>query len=330
MNRRGPRFLVTGATGFIGINLVRRIRTGGDRVTALVRPSSPPERRAELERLGVRCVEGDLETGAGLAAAAAGADRVIHLAGLVKARTAAAYFRVNATGTRRLVSALAARPDPPRLVVCSSLAAAPTGGRPPVSLYGRSKLAAEAAARHGAARLPVVIVRPPVVYGPGDAEFLPSLLPMARRGVMLKGGLGPRRFSLIHVGDLCTALLAAAERGRVVGGDDPAAGVYTVSDGVDYSAEDICRALARALGRRPPLIIPVPGPLVFLAAAGSELAGRVRGTVPVFSRDKARELRCPAWTCTTGRAAADLGFRARTTLDHGLAELVRDGIGGRP
>ncbi|MFG1619702.1 NAD-dependent epimerase/dehydratase family protein [Nonomuraea wenchangensis] len=323
------RFLVTGATGFIGRSLVRRLRADGHAVTALVRVSSSPRRRHELDRLGVDSVEGDLETGAGLPAAVAAADRVIHLAGLVKARTAVDYFRVNAEGTRRLVSALAARPDPPRLVVCSSLAASPTA-RPPVSYYGLSKLAAETAARRVARRLPVVIVRPPIVYGPGDTEFLPSLLPMARLGVMLKGGLGPRRFCLIHVGDLCTALLAAAERGRTVRQDDPAAGVYTVCDGVEHSAEDICLALTRALGRRPPLVIPVPGPLVELAAAGAEVVGRVRGTVPILNRDKAREMRCPSWTCPTGRAAAELGFQARTTLQHGLAALVRDEIGGSP
>ncbi|MEZ7125250.1 NAD-dependent epimerase/dehydratase family protein [Nonomuraea sp. AD125B] len=319
------RFLVTGATGFIGRSLVRRLRADGHAVTALVRVSSAPRWRHELDRLGADCVEGDLETGAGLPEAVAAADRVIHLAALVKARAPADYFRVNAEGTGRLLSALTARPDPPRLVLCSSLAVSP-----PVSYYGLSKLAAETAARRVAGRLPVVIVRPPVVYGPGDTEFLPSLLPMARRGVMLKGGLGPKRFCLIHVVDLCTALLAAAERGGTVRHDDPTAGVYTVCDGVEHSAEDICLALARALGRRPPLVIPVPGPLVDLAAAGAEVVGRVRGTVPILNRDKARELRCPSWTCTTGRAAAELGFRARITLQHGLAALVRDEIGGSP
>ncbi|MEV4286045.1 NAD(P)-dependent oxidoreductase [Nonomuraea bangladeshensis] len=319
------RFLVTGATGFIGRSLVRRLRADGHAVTALVRVSSARRWRHELDRLGADCVEGDLETGAGLPEAVAAADRVIHLAALVKARAPADYFRVNAEGTGRLLSALTARPDPPRLVLCSSLAVSP-----PVSYYGLSKLAAETAARRVAGRLPVVIVRPPVVYGPGDTEFLPSLLPMARRGVMLKGGLGPKRFCLIHVGDLCTALLAAAERGGTVRQDDPAAGVYTVCDGVEHSAEDICLALARALGRRPPLVIPVPGPLVDLAAAGAEVVGRVRGTVPILNRDKARELRCPSWTCTTGRAAAELDFQARIPLQDGLAALVRDEIGGSP
>ena len=116
---------------------------------------------------------------------------------------------------------MAELPSPPRLVFCSSLAAAGPSvpGRPrreeetpaPVSLYGRSKLGGEQAVREFADRVPSVILRPPIVYGPGDQEFLPSMLPMARMGVMLKSGFGPKHYSLIHVDDLCTALLAATD-----------------------------------------------------------------------------------------------------------------------
>jgi dihydroflavonol-4-reductase len=328
------RFLVTGATGFIGSHLVRRIRAHGDAVTVLVRSTSRPERRAELERLGVSGVEGDLATGAGLAEAVRGVNRVIHLAALVKARDPADYVRVNAEGTRRLMSAVAARPDPPRVVVCSSLTAAGPSPAPgavgggPVSHYGRSKLGAENAAREFADRVPVVIVRPPIVYGPGDTEFLPSLLPMARRGLMLQGGLRQKWYSLIHVHDLCSALVAAAERGRTVRAPGTLDGVYTVSDGDVHTTADICAALADVLGWPRLLVIPVPDAIVFLAAAGSELVGRVRGTVPVFSRDKAREMRCSDWTCTSDRAVAELGFHARIPLRRGLAELVGAHNGG--
>jgi dihydroflavonol-4-reductase len=327
-------FFVTGATGFIGSELVRQIRERGDAVTALVRPTSPPMRREELQRLGVRSIEGDLRNNAVLAEAVRNADLVIHLAALVKARQPSDYYQVNTDGTRRLMSALAELSDPPRIVLCSSLAAAgPTLGQAgesgPVSHYGRSKLAAECAAREYANQVPLVIVRPPIVYGPGDTEFLPSLLPMARRGVMFQGGRGQKWYSLIHVSDLCSALLAAAERAPTVTVDDLAAGLYTVSDGVQHSTEDIFEALAHALGRRQLAIIPVPDAVVYLAAAGSELFARVRGTVPIFNRDKAREMRCSAWTCTTDRAALDLGFTPRIPLHHGLAELICTANGHR-
>lgn len=322
-------FLLTGGTGFIGQRLARRITERGDTLTALVRRTS---KRGPLEALGVRFAEGDLLSGEGLAEAARGVDCVLHLAGVTKARDEEGYFQGNAEGTRRLMKALATLPTPPRLIYCSSLAAGGPSlpGRPrreeeppaPVSLYGRSKLGGEAAVREYADKVPSVILRPPIVYGPGDQEFLPSLLPMAKLGLVLKSGFGPKHYSLIHVDDLCTALLAAADRGPTLNKRDPAAGLYTVSDGTEYAWEEFCVTLAQAMGRSPPAVVPVPEAVSYVVGLGSELAARVRGTVPMLSRDKVREMRCPAWTCSTERATRDLGFTPAIPLAQGLKSAL--------
>ena len=319
-------FLLTGGTGFIGQRLARRIIDRGDTLTALVRPSS---RRGPLEAMGARFAVGDLTTGEGLAEAVRDVDCVLHLAGVTKAREPAGYFEGNANGTRRVVEAMAALPRPPRLVYCSSLAAAgpSTPERPrreedapaPVSIYGRSKLGGEDAVREYVDRVPCVIVRPPIVYGPGDTEFIPSMLPMAKKGLAIKSGFGPKRYSLIHVDDLCTALLAAAERGPTMAKDDPARGVYTVSDGREYTWEDVCGALAGALGRGRPTVVPVPDVIGYLIGLGSELMARLKGTVPILNRDKVREMTCPAWTCSTERASRELGFAPSIPLAQGIA-----------
>ncbi|AGC45491.1 hypothetical protein MYSTI_04191 [Myxococcus stipitatus DSM 14675] len=323
------RFLLTGGTGFIGQRLASRIIERGDSLTALVRPSS---RRDALAALGAQFAVGDLTTGEGLAEAVRDVDCVLHLAGVTKAREPAGYFEGNANGTRRVAEAMAALPRPPRLVYCSSLAAAgpSTPQRPrreedtpaPVSTYGRSKLGGEEAVRELADRVPSVIVRPPMVYGPGDAEFIPSVMPMARRGLALKSGFGPKRYSLIHVDDLNTTLLAAAERGLTLDKSDPARGVYTVSDGREYTWEEICAAVARAMGRRPPTVLPMPDSLSYLIGLGSEAVARLRGTIPILNRDKVREMTCPSWTCTTERASRELGFAPTIPLDRGLLETL--------
>jgi dihydroflavonol-4-reductase len=317
--------LLTGATGFIGQHLARNLVARGDRVTALVRHTSVT---GPLEAVGVRLTRGDLVTAEGLPEALRGVDVVIHLAGVTKALDEVDFQRGNAQATRRLVEAMARLERPARLVLCSSLAAAgpSRAGQPrretdapaPVSAYGRSKLGAEQAVRDFAARIPSVIVRPPIVYGPGDREFLPSLLPMLRWGVALKSGQGPKHYSLIHVDDLCAALVAAAERGATVSAEDAAAGVYFVSDGREYTWEEVCEALARALGRARARVVALPDAVGHVVGLGMELQARLRGTVPMLNRDKARDMACEAWTCTPERARDALGFMPGTAIEQGF------------
>ena len=114
------RWLVTGATGFIGTTLVERLIARGDEVRALVRD---PGRARELRSMGAELVTGDVSRPESLDGAVPDVDAVVHLAGLVKALTREELFRVNAEGTRALAAA-ATRSGRPRFVLVSSLAAA--------------------------------------------------------------------------------------------------------------------------------------------------------------------------------------------------------------
>ncbi|HME92138.1 MAG TPA: NAD-dependent epimerase/dehydratase family protein, partial [Myxococcaceae bacterium] len=322
-------FLLTGGSGFIGSNLARAAISRGHRVRALVRRTSV---RAALEAAGAAVVEGDLFTGEGVRAALEDVDCILHLAGATKARSAVEFHRCNAESTRTLAEAAASLPKPPRLVYCSSLAAAgPTSaGKPksedeepsPVSTYGRSKLAGEMALRQFADRLPCVIVRPPIVYGPCDREFLPALLPMARMGLMLKSGFGPKYYSLVHVDDLCEGILGAALKGKTLDPNDPAQGVYFLSDGCEYSWEEFSAALSRALGRSPARVLSLPDVVSYAAGLGAQLNALLRGRVPMLSLDKARELRCEAWTCSSERAKNELCYQPSVPLDKGLEQTI--------
>ncbi|SEQ47334.1 NAD-dependent epimerase/dehydratase family protein [Streptomyces radiopugnans] len=333
------RYLVTGATGFVGTRLVRRLLEEGHTVAALVRDPARARLPAAVEPLG-----GDLADGRGLSRAAAwGADRVIHLAGAVRAAPGSGcggYASVNAGGTRRLCRALAALPRPPRLVHCSSLAAAGPSppGRPrreddppaPVSAYGRSKLAGEEELRAVSAAVPGTVVRPPIVYGPGDADFLPALLATVRGGVLPVCGFGPRRCSLIHVDDLCRVLLAAADRGSTVGPRPSSRGIYHAGDGTGHRWQDLAAAVAKLTGHRPPTTVPLPRPVAYAAAWGAETAARVRGRPSVLCRDKVRELARPAWICGHERAARELGFTPEVFWPAGLADALRTVPGAWP
>jgi nucleoside-diphosphate-sugar epimerase len=319
------RFLLTGATGFIGLNLAERIAGAGHRVRALVRASS---RVDELRRLGAELLPGDVTDPTSLPAAVEGCEVVVHLAGLVKALDRAHYFRVNVEGTRHLALACAAARPRPRLVLVSSLAAAGPAGvrRPrkeedapaPVSQYGESKLAAERIVQELAGRLDATIVRPPIVYGPRDKELLPQLFRMARLGLIFKAGFREKRYSVIHVEDLCRGILAAAERGKGVG-ESGTEGTYFLADGAEHTWEHIGRAASEAVGTRA-RVVPLPEAASYLVAAGSALLAGLTRRPAMLSFDKVSEIREAAWTCAIDRAVAELGFSPRYPLAAGMRQ----------
>ncbi len=299
------RYLVTGADGFIGRHLVRHLVERGHDDTAPVRDG----RRIS----GNRTAPGNLATGAGLLDAVQGADHVIHLAGVTKAADARVYAAINTAGTARLHTAVAAQPHPPRLVYCSSLAASGPGrqrhedGPPaPVSAYGRSKLGGELALGHRSARIPFVIVRPPIVYGPGDHEFLPRLVAAVRAGLLpAVGRPGPRHYSLIHVDDLYRALITAAE--SAVSGV-----VHHVSNGTEHLLDEIGTTATTVLGPRSPRVACIPAPL----ARG---LFRALGRTTMVNPDKVAEAVHPASTCAPDR----LPFTPRIRLTEGLTAALR-------
>jgi dihydroflavonol-4-reductase len=327
------RVLVTGATGFIGTALVRRLIQGGDEVRSLVRKSSSTSTLGELP---VEMVLGDLADEESLRRAVAGCELVYHLAGAVKALRPRDFFRVNGEGTRRVAVACAAAPTPPRLVYVSSLAAAgPSAAhRPrheedperPVSLYGESKLEGERALRSLSGRMSASVVRPPIVYGPGDREFLPLLARMARLGLSVQVGLAERRYSTLHVDDLCEGLLAVARRGKPVRGEG-SEGTYFLDDGAEHTWAEIGRVACAALGRRT-VQLRLPIFLALAAAAVSSLRSALSGEPAIVSFDKLKEVRERAWTCSSDRARREVGYCPRFPLEPGLADALL-GFGAR-
>ncbi|MET9384969.1 NAD-dependent epimerase/dehydratase family protein [Streptomyces sp. NPDC002928] len=327
--------LLTGATGFVGQRLARHLIRQGHTVTALVRAVSSPPALQRLRSLGVSCTVTELQESRTLSCALKEADAVMHLAAVTRAADARDYHRVNAGGTRAVLRTAAALGTPPTVVFCSSIAAAgpSTPGRPrtetdapaPVSHYGRSKLAAEAVVRGHADRVPATIVRPPVVYGPGDPGLFPTLAGMVRAGVGVRPAPSGAHYCLVHVDDLCAALLTALTAGRRLGPEEPGAGMYQVCDGTPRSWQEICRSAARALDRKPPLLLSLPRTAVMAAAAVAEAAARSRGGQALLNRDKARELVQASWTCTSDQARAELGFvPVRTALDREFRAALAD------
>jgi nucleoside-diphosphate-sugar epimerase len=336
------RVLVTGATGFIGAHLVRRLRAHGDQVTCLVRPTS---NRAMLESLGVNFALGDVTDADSVTEAVGDHEIVYHLAGLTMALRRAELQRVNVGGMRNVVQACARSARPPVLVAVSSIAAAGPArgyGAPldereapaPISHYGRSKLAGERILAEFADRVPITIVRPPIVYGEGDRASLPLFAGIHRVGVHLSPGLRARPFSFVHAADLSEALVLAATRGqRLRSADDatPAAnargevdarGIYFAAGEEIVSYGEFGRRIGQALGRPRTLVIPIMAVTVWSVALGSEFVAQARRRPMIFNLDKAREALAGAWVCSTEALHRDTGFRPLKPLDERLAQTA--------
>ena len=306
--------LVTGGTGFIGSHLLDKLSALGQPARCLLRRKARPRRLPP----GIEAAYGDLIGGEGVEEAVRGADTVIHLAGVTKALAARDYYAGNVRATETLARALAGRAI--RLVHVSTLAAiGPSGdGTPvdedaqprPLTHYGKSKLEAERMVR--ALAPDAVIVRPPVVYGPRDTDVF-RMLKSISKGWMLEIGGGERWFSVIYVGDLVEGLLAAR---RGVPGR-----AYFLAHPQPVSWSELGAAAARIMARRP-RVVRVPPGVAYAVGLGAEVWSQVTRNPGIISREKVAEARCRWWICDTRRAAAELGFEARTPLDAGLAATL--------
>jgi len=311
----GSTVLVTGGGGFIGGHLVARLVRDRRRVRCLLRPL--PGRSGPA---GAETVWGDVTDPKTLPRAVAGVETIFHLAGKTKARSLEEFRATNRDGTVNLLNAVREEGAPlRRFVLVSSLAAAGPSGedRPreeedppaPVSFYGRSKLEAEEALIGAERGFGAAILRPAVVYGPGERDVF-QVLRWIARGFRPQPTGADRLFSAVYVDDLVEALVAAAGVG-----DD---GTWFVSDGNVYSWRRSLREISRIMGRG---AVPLPLPLgaMALAAAGGRKLPGLDGS---FFLDKLRELAHPYWTCSIARARKDLGFHPRFDLGTGMEETV--------
>ena len=309
------RVLVTGASGFIGSALMPALSAAGyatRRAVQRLSEQSPPD--GEVATVGD--IDGTTDWGEALRSI----QTVVHLAARthVLRETAsdplAAYRRINVEGTRRLATQAAAA-GARRLVFLSSIKVngERTTGRPyteddtpqPEDAYGVTKWGAEQALRtiERETGLQVVILRPPLVYGPGVKGNFLRLMKLIARGWPLPLASVHNQRSLIYVGNLVDAILACIQVPAAAGR------TYLVSDGTDTSTPELLRSLARALGISP-WLFPFPPSLLMMAATvigKREEAGRLLGSLQVES----------------ARIRRELGWQPAHTMDEGLSETAR-------
>jgi len=342
------RTLVTGANGFIGRHVIAELLRRGEDVVALSRSVvCDNEANAHLHRISA-----DIRDTEQVAMAMKSVDRVIHLAASVATRSLTLSESINVEGTRILASAAAAQPDPPTLVYVSSLAAAgplpvtregpvtragidaldETDPCHPISHYGRTKLRAEQTLPEFAEHVPITIVRPPCVFGPGDRNLL-ALYQTVVSGynIVLSKKF---RYSYISVTDLVTGILAAAHRGKRLvvgnGSDDSDRGIYYLTDPQSVTFVELAEMIAASLDelsiqrRRPLRHLRIPKTVGWLAGGCGEIMMRMFGRRVFLNLDKVREGVGGSWVCDGSRAANELSFRPAADLQTRLVETSTD------
>lgn len=314
----GRRVAVTGASGFVGSRLCARLVESGAEVIAITR-------RMGTAPCGQEYACPDLLNGRNLAPLLEGCDAVTHLAAVTHAGAAAAdtarFHAVNVDGTRSVAESACAA-GVPRFVFLSSIkvngessgaglarALSVADAPSPEDDYGRSKLAAERLLETLAGDLSITVLRPPLVYGPGQRGNLQSLMNAVANGWPLPFGLVKNQRSLVHVDNLVDAVLLALQ---------PRSApfeCFTLAD-VDVSTPGLVRAMARALGVRARLVKVPVGALRFLATLGGRraLASRLTGNLRVDSRVIREVLGwSPAHTLDDGLLAAAVHARRQVT-----------------
>jgi uncharacterized protein YbjT (DUF2867 family) len=284
---------VTGGTGFVGSHLLRLALAQGYDVRALTRGWKPPEDE-------IAWVDGALDRPETLVKLCSGADAVIHLAGLISARSRAEFEAVNAGGTAAMIDA-ARKAGVRRFVHVSSLVAREPG----LSDYGWSKARSERLV--AASGLDWTIVRPPAIYGPGDRETF-ELFKMARRGLVALPPGG--RFSVINVEDLCRLLLAALDDA------DSWAETYEPDDGREggWQHRHFARTLGRIYGRRA-MTLAMPKPVLRLASGLDRLFRRGNAKL---TRDRVGYFCHPDWVVAADRRPPARLWRPEVKTPTGL------------
>ncbi|AHJ64615.1 NAD-dependent epimerase/dehydratase family protein [Granulibacter bethesdensis] len=307
MMARKPIAAVTGATGFLGCHTVAALAERGFHVRALIRR---PEPHPLWQDRGIETVPGDLADETALQRLLTGADVVLHLAGLVRARSPKAFLAVNRDDAFRLASMLQRCAPAARLIGISSLAAR----APHLSAYAASKSAGEQALRDGFGGK-LCIVRPPVIYGPWDTATL-SIFRSAAARIVPVAGHSRSRIAMIHVADAADAIAALA-----VHKTPPS--LCTLADGnpQGYTPQEIMQTAAQALGHHP-RYVRLPAASIWGAGLAGSLYGLLSRRPAIFNAGKAREMLHPDWSVSPAELLPDAIARPRITLDHGFSSAV--------
>lgn len=319
------KYLITGATGFMGPHLLSRLSAAGHSCRCLVRPGSE-HKLPKLKNMEI--VHGGITNPASLAGAADGVDCLLHLATLGHMNNFTVspdLFRaVNVQGTQNIMEE-ALRAGVTHIVHCSSVAAMGICEKIPADEttpcrphhgYGKSKLEAEQAVSRLVQEkgLPACIVRFSMIYGPGDPRDMLKLTRMAKKRLFPKIGNRPKLTPLIHVQDAVEGLLLAGEKGKP--GE-----IYLITHTQPEPFDKIREIIQEALGIRKRAVY-VPEWAALQLASAIEWGFKKRGKNPPISRKNIESILADR-SFSIAKAMGELNFMPTVDPVSGIHETVK-------
>lgn len=314
--------LVTGGHGFIGSFLVEKLLKEDFSVRCLVRKNSNLK---WVKKLPIEFIYGDITDKASLIPAVQDCDYIYHIAGAIKGSTQEKFFSVNTDGTLNLAEAAQKISNLKRFVFVSSVAAVgPVIGNEkpredseccPVSVYGASKLEAEKLLKEKYPDLPLTIIRPPIVYGPRDENFL-TFFKFAKIGFFPKLPPKEKYYSIVYVKDLVEGIYLASRSENAKGQ------TYFISNPEIYSFEKMAECMSEPFSKTPSFIY-VPKTVVrLLSFAGDAYAYLTKKDIMLTSK-KFPELMAASWICSSEKSFHDFQFKTKVSLLEGMKETVQ-------
>lgn len=311
---------VTGATGFVGSHLVDLLLEKGIEVACLRRKTSSVK---WLEGKNVNFIDGDLYANETLEKAVKDVDYVFHVAGVVKAKNKEGFERGNNLATKNLVE-ITARVNPrlkkfihvSSLAVCGpNLSTEPLTEDlipKPITTYGRTKREAEKEVLKFRDKIPVVIVRPPAIYGPRDTEILVYFKTFAG-GLNSIIGFNDKYLSLLHVKDVVMGIYLAGIK-ETKSGD-----VFFISSDIEYNWDDIGKAASNVMNKKA-IKLRIPHFLVFTVGAITEFFYKFSKSAPTLNLEKCLDITREGWFSSNAKAKRILGFKESFTLEEGFKD----------
>jgi nucleoside-diphosphate-sugar epimerase len=311
----------------VGSNLARELLKKNYEVYCLVRKTSKVEL---LSGLNVFYLYGSIDDKSSLKSVFSSLkadfpEYIIHCAGVLKGRTREDFFSINAEGTKNLIEAcLPYKEKIKRFVYISSLAASgpatminprkETDTSNAISFYGQSKLAGEEEIKKFSLQIPITILRPTAVYGPGDRGIY-TYFRLINSGIMPIVGNMDMEISVIFVEDLVRAVLFAMEKKEAEGE------TYFVSDETVYKLKEILEEIKKGLNKNT-VPLTIPDFLLFIIAFISEFVAGLFGKATFLNRQKYLEIQQKGWVCSTDKLK-QLGFKPGYGLKRGVEETVK-------